>query len=660
MHRDDLFPEDFDLLDLISDIGHFLDDLSDLGIDHYPFFNSSELYRLWLDGILDNDFLNNRWDLHNLLDSFGDWYKLFDNSIDWHLYFNRYDELSLHFYDLGHFYTVVDDLLNRDVPRHFFDDLDHPFLNKLMIDDLLLGSLQLDQLIYYSLHELLNLYVDVLFDDDLLDPFLDDWNLNDLLYFFDAFLDHDLGYDSLHDLNHFNDLLNDSRHNYDPLYDLLNLDHLRHFHHLLNDLFYWYLDFLDPVDMSQDLYYLLLDVFDGLRDFDVVIDYLLDLHDLDLSDYDRFPDLYDDWNLSLYGLDHWFFDDLLDPDDSLMDDWHLHDSFNLLWHFSDHLDDPFHDLLDLFDNLSLHDLLSNDLDLNRYLHCVGYLNDLLNDLRHFNDPFLSLDDDHRFLYDPIDNHMSDFNMVLNLFGGHDLNFFHDLLHNSFHFYDLRHSDDLLYDLLNKHRHLDQLLHNLFNMHDFLLDDFDLTDLNGHVIDNLADWNHLLHLHDLLDILLYYLDLGDFFDDLDDAVYDGWHFHCLLDDPFNMNDLLMDSRDDERDLNRDWNILFYFSDLLHLNYLLYDLLNHDDLWDFDDPIDDLLYNLLDLNYLGRDAEHLKDVIDVHHTHNLLVDQPDHTLIDLQGLTGSSLDLFEFLQQSLKQYSEMELHLSGLLR
>lgn len=144
MHRHYFFSQHFDLLDLISDVRHFLNDLSDLGIDHYSFLNPSELYRLWLDGVLDNDLLDNCWDLYDLLDGLGYWYKLLNDSVNWHLYLYRHDELPLHLNNLGHFYAIVNDLLNRDVPWHFLDHLNNPLLDELMIYDLLLGSLQLD------------------------------------------------------------------------------------------------------------------------------------------------------------------------------------------------------------------------------------------------------------------------------------------------------------------------------------------------------------------------------------------------------------------------------------------------------------------------------------------------------------------------------------
>lgn len=460
-----------------------------------------------------------------------------------------------------------------------------------------------------------------------MDPFLDDWDLNDFLYLFDPFFDHDLRYDSLNDLDHFNDLLNYSRHHYDPFYDFFNLYNLRHFDHLLDDLLNRHLDFLNPVDMPQNFHDFLLDVFDRLGDFDVVIDYFFDLHDLDLSDDDGLSDLDDDWHLSFDGLNHWFFDNFLHPDDALMDDWHLNDPFYLLRHFSNNLNDPFYDLLDLFDDLPLNNLLSDDLDLNGHLNSVGHLNDLFDDLRHLDDPFFPLDDDHRFLYNPIDDDMSDFNMIFYFFGSHDLDFLHDLLYDSLHLNDLRHSNDLLHDFLDKDRHLDQPLYDLLNMNDLLLDDLDLTDLNGHMVDNLSNWNHLLHLNDLFYVFFHYLYLRDFFDDLDDAVDYGWHFDCLLYDPLHMDDLFVDSGDNEWYLDGDWNVLLNFSDFLHLDDLLYYLLDHDYLWDFYDPINDLLDDLLDLDDLSRDAEHLQNVINVHNSHDLLIDQPDHTLIDL---------------------------------
>lgn len=451
--------------------------------------------------------------------------------------------------------------------------------------------------------------------------------MNDLLYFFDTFLDHYLGDDPLHDLNHLYNLLDYPRNHHDPFYDLLNLDHLRHLDHLLDDLLNRHFHLFDAVDMPQHLNDLLLDIFDGLGDFDVVIYDLLDLHDLDLSDYDGFSDLHDDWHLAFYGLDHWLLDDFLHPNDALVDDWNLDDPLHLFGDFSDHLNYSFHDLLDLFDDLSLNYFLPDDLDLNGHLNSIGHLHDLLDDLRYLYDPLLSLDDDHWFLDDPIDDHMSDLNMILYLFSGHDLHFLHDLLHYPLHLDDLWHSDDLLNDLLNKHWNLHQPLNDLLHMDDLFFDDLNLTDLDGYVVDHLANRDHLLHLDDLLDVFLYYLDLWDFFDDLDDAVYNGWHLDCLLDDPLNVDDLLVDGWNDHRHLDRHWDVLLHLSDLLNFNDLLDDLLDHYDLRHFDDPINDLLHYFLHLDDLRRHSEHLQNIINVDYAHDLLIDKSDDPLIDL---------------------------------
>jgi hypothetical protein len=86
--------------------------------------------------------------------------------------------------------------------------------------------------------------------------------------------------------------------------------------------------------MSQHLNYFLLDVFDGLRNLDIMIDNFLYLNDFGLSHNYRISNLNNYRNLPFYHLDHWFFNNLLNPHQSLVDNWYLHNSFHLFWNLS--------------------------------------------------------------------------------------------------------------------------------------------------------------------------------------------------------------------------------------------------------------------------------------------------------------------------------------
>lgn len=396
---------------------------------------------------------------------------------------------------------------------------------------------------------------------------LNHWHLHNSLYFLDPLFDHNLWNNSLDNLRHLDYLLYNSWNNNHLFHNLLNLNYFRYFHHLLDDLLNWHFHLLDPVYMSQDFNDLLFNVFDRLGYFNVVVHNLFNFDHLGLSNYDWISDLHNNWHLPFDDLDNWLFDNLLHFNYPLMNDWNLNNTFHFFGNFSHNLNYPVDDLLNLLDNISLDDLLHNNLHFIGLLNHVGYLDNLLNNLGNFNDPLLSLDDNHRLLDYPVDYHVSNLNVVVNLFSSDDLSFPDYLLHNLLNLHNLWNSDDLLNELLDIDWNLYKFFNNLLNRHELLFDDLHFSNLCVDVVDYFSHWHRLLHFYDLFNKFLNDLYLWYFFNDLDNSLNHCWHLHSLLHNPFHLDDSFLDSIDNNRNFNWDWHFFLDFLDLFNLNYLL---------------------------------------------------------------------------------------------
>ena len=180
-----------------------------------------------------------------------------------------------------------------------------------MRHDSLFHCFELYDLINYFLHNSVNFDINIFFNNDLLNSNLHHWDLHDLLNLLDSLFDNNLGYNPFDNLRNLHYFLNNTRHHNNLLDYLLNLYNFRHLNHLLNNLLHWYLDLFNAVHMSQYLNYLFLDVFYWLRHFNVVVHYLLNLHNLWLLHNYRVSNLNYNRHLPLNDLNNRFFDKLL-------------------------------------------------------------------------------------------------------------------------------------------------------------------------------------------------------------------------------------------------------------------------------------------------------------------------------------------------------------
>ena len=99
---------------------------------------------------------------------------------------------------------------------------------------------------------------------------------------------------------------------------------------------------------------------------------------------------------------------------------------------------------------------------------------------------------------------------------------------------------------------------------------------------------------------------------------------------------------------------HFFDLGIFHDLLYNFLDRNDSGHFDDPFHYFLHYLWHLDDLMAHLEHLQNIIN-RGISSLLIDHPDHRLVDLRTHTGFFLHLFELSQQRLEEHSKMELDL-----
>ena len=231
------------------------------------------------------------------------------------------------------------------------------------------------------------------------------FNLNNFL-FNDNFRHH-----SFHNLRNLDDFLNNSRNNDDFFNDFLDLDDLWYFNHLFNHFFNWNLNFLDSVNVPDNLHNLFLDVFYGFGHIDVVVD--------DLFNFDGFwflhndgvsqVDLLDDG--VLYLLDNWLLDNFLHLDNPFVDDGDFDDFLDFHRNLLDAFDNSFFWDFDSLDSILVDDFLFhcgnfpdfrfNDFGGNYFFDNLGNLNDFLYHLHNWDGLF----------DDPVNNLMSNFDVV---------------------------------------------------------------------------------------------------------------------------------------------------------------------------------------------------------------------------------------------------------
>jgi hypothetical protein len=659
LNRHNLLSDRWHFLYGFLDIRHNLLDLFDSLVDDDPLSQSLHFLNAHLFDANLHDLLDDLWYLNDLFYLLMHRHHLLNDAVDWHWNFDSDSCWFINFHDLLHFNSPSHDLLNFDLAWYLHSHLNYFFdwlLNDIsLFNDLLEGYNLLDDLF----DDLLDFMIDVLDDFNFDELLCNDGNLNQFLNFADLLNLDDAIYQLLNDLRDLYDLFDDSWHHYNLLNDFLHFNDLRHLDHLLNDLIDVDSHLLQAFNGAGNLHNLLNNDLNNLVLADVVVNGLLDLHHLGY--------LYDLVNKPLHLNNLGYFDPL---DDHLRDDFgdfqnlllnhrylytSIHDFLHLLDQGHNCIDDP----LDLLDAIDIHNLLLNNLNLLHAYDIILNGHNFLDDLWHLYDPLNGLDDGDGLFDDTIDDLIDGLNMIDDLAGVSVFHNLDDLLNNLLDLDDLWHLHDLLDNLLDYGRHFNDPFNYSLHRYNLFLYDLDLFDLGHQVIRNpLHSYRHFL-----LDNPLYnggdFMDLGNLDHSFDDLLNHTWHLHNLLDNFLDFNNLFDHIVDVSDDLNRNVHDLL---DLLHLdnfNDLLDNLLDGNDLRNFNDPLNHLLHDLLHLHDLGHNPEYFKDIIDVDNTHNFLIDHSDNALVHLEHGTRSFLQFFQFFQQGLNQNSQVEFHSLRLL-
>lgn len=127
-------------------------------------------------------------------------------------------------------------------------------------------------------------------------------------------------------------------------------------------------------------------------------------------------------------------------------------------------------------------------------------------MRYFYDPFFDLNYNDWLLYNPFDNVVLDFNMILDLSCTSILYLRHDLFNYLLNLYDLRYFDYLFYDLLHINWDFNYPFNNLLNWNKFFNNNFNSLVLNLNMVDYSFDFYYFFNLNYSFNILfdLYYL------------------------------------------------------------------------------------------------------------------------------------------------------------
>lgn len=498
----------------------------------------------------------------------------------------------------------------------------------------------------------------LVFSDDFLDLFNNDWHFNDLLHdVLDISVDIDDLRNDLLDLNNLGNfdhfLLNsfnfvDFRNGVSLIHYLF--DDLLSSYDLLDDALDWN-DFLnnpfDFLDLFSDIGYLLHDFFvlNVINDFFFDSGDFFDLDDLFLNRYDFFHDLWDlnnllddfgdgndffnyflswdwdlDWNDDLpFNFDHLRIvdcnvDDFLHLDvtrnflyhfdNFFNDNFVVDDLFFVFWNLNKFINNSFNDFLDLnvyvFGNLHFHDFVLNHWNLNNSFNFFNFfLNDDLgdnpfHDLRNLNDFLNNSRNDDNFLYDFLD---------LYNFGNLD-HLFDDFLDWNFNFLYpvnvLDHLNNLFLNVFDGLWNINVMVYDSLDFDSFwLLDDDWISEvhfLNNSVFDPLDNWlfNYLLNCDNSF---MNNRDLNNFFDLFDD-------FSHNLDRHFNLLDNFLNAVLDGDLFNYSFNLFNFLDDSLHCHHFFDDLRNFNNSfygldngdWSFDNSVHNFISYLNMVFYL----------------------------------------------------------------
>lgn len=155
-----------------------------------------------------------------------------------------------------------------------------------------------------------------------------------------------------------------------------------------------------------------------------------------------------------------------------------------------------------------------------------------------------------------------------------------------------------------------------------------------MIDNLLHFNNFLDLYSSLFNSFYNFYFRNLSDHLNNSLYYLWNLNNSLNNSFHWNDLFHNIGDNSWNLERNIYDSLYFSNLLDLYYFLDNLFNSNNLWYFNNSVYNFLNNLLYLNYFWNNSEDFKNIIYINNSHNLLINHPNNSLINLESCSSLS--------------------------
>lgn len=126
--------------DFSLNVRNFFYDFLNSGIGDDFLFNFGKFDWLRFDGILNNNFFDDSWNVDNLLNGFMHRDQFLDNSVNWDSNLNGNNDLLLNLDDFWNLDMIVDNLLDWNVSWYFFNYLHNFFLNSFMIDHSFLDS----------------------------------------------------------------------------------------------------------------------------------------------------------------------------------------------------------------------------------------------------------------------------------------------------------------------------------------------------------------------------------------------------------------------------------------------------------------------------------------------------------------------------------------
>ena len=332
-----------------------------------------------------------------------------------------------------------------------------------------------------------------------------------------------------------------------------------------------------------------------------------------------------------------------------MNDWYLNDSFNLFRNFLVNLNNFGNDFFYFYDSINRHYFLDNNFHCKRSINSVSNWNNFFHNLRYFYNSFLSLNYHDRSFNNSVNNNVFNLYMILNLFSCDNINFFNDFLYNFLDLNDFCYSHNFLDNLFHINRDLHNFLNYFFHSYNLLLINNHLFNFSLNMINNFSNCNWSIYFNYLLNYSINSVHFRDFSDYFNDSVLHNRDLYCFLDDFLNLHYFFLASVHNNWYFDGYRDSLLDFNYFLDLDYLLNNFLYCNDLRNFHNSIYDFFYYLFNLNYLWYYSKHFKNIVNVDHIHNFLINHSNNSLINFKSDSSSFSKFFKLFQECFDQYS-----------